>query len=264
MTDEVQRLGRPPLGRVRLAAPRTETAAAARCANCYVVDRRDRPIESSAGREGERWNARGRQPHSPPPSLWPSASPSASSACSSADRQLVVAASARHRARLRLPLGARRRAGGTPADAARARRTVPLAPPLPPAAAAIREPSRRALPRAVPRGRDARPRRAHRRDRHLPGSASPRARVPEAGQPDVDLGPLENFPEGQYYVATFERRRAGRRLARTRVHPQQRRPERQPSFTIISNRCVHLGCPVQPDGPSSTTKKTSRRERASS
>ena len=24
----------------------------------------------------------------------------------------------------------------------------------------------------------------------------------------------------------------------------------QPSFTIISNRCAHLGCPVQPNGPS--------------
>jgi Rieske Fe-S protein len=23
----------------------------------------------------------------------------------------------------------------------------------------------------------------------------------------------------------------------------------QPSFTIISNRCAHLGCPVQPNGP---------------
>jgi len=25
--------------------------------------------------------------------------------------------------------------------------------------------------------------------------------------------------------------------------------EKQPSFTIIYSRCVHLGCPVQPNGP---------------
>ena len=25
--------------------------------------------------------------------------------------------------------------------------------------------------------------------------------------------------------------------------------ENQPSFTILSNRCAHLGCPVQPNGP---------------
>ncbi len=33
------------------------------------------------------------------------------------------------------------------------------------------------------------------------------------------------------------------------VHPQQRHARRGvPSFTIISNRCVHLGCPVQANG----------------
>ena len=52
------------------------------------------------------------------------------------------------------------------------------------------------------------------------------------------------------------------------VHPQQRRStDKAPSFTIISNRCAHLGCPVQPnglvddkanEGRSRTTKATSR------
>ena len=43
-------------------------------------------------------------------------------------------------------------------------------------------------------------------------------------------------------------RRARSRAAR--VHPQQRpHVDGVPSFTIISNRCVHLGCPVQPNGP---------------
>ena len=27
------------------------------------------------------------------------------------------------------------------------------------------------------------------------------------------------------------------------------RSAKQPSFTIISNHCAHLGCPVQPNGP---------------
>src|SRR5207253_6632600 len=30
-------------------------------------------------------------------------------------------------------------------------------------------------------------------------------------------------------------------------------PKNQPSFTIISNHCAHLGCPVQPNGPLDST-----------
>ncbi len=46
------------------------------------------------------------------------------------------------------------------------------------------------------------------------------------------------------------RSRPGRDLAPHGVHPQQRPAERPvPSFTIISNRCAHVGCPVQPGGP---------------
>jgi Rieske Fe-S protein len=33
----------------------------------------------------------------------------------------------------------------------------------------------------------------------------------------------------------------------------------QPSFTIISNRCAHLGCPVQPNGPVFDNKKKESR-----
>jgi Rieske Fe-S protein len=29
----------------------------------------------------------------------------------------------------------------------------------------------------------------------------------------------------------------------------------KPSFTVMSNRCVHLGCPVQPNGPMFDSKK---------
>ena len=69
-------------------------------------------------------------------------------------------------------------------------------------------------------------------------------------QKKVDLGPLENFPEGQYMVATFTQDPAqgaiSRRTAFVRNNGQL---NGQPSFTCISNRCVHLGCPVQPGGP---------------
>ena len=35
--------------------------------------------------------------------------------------------------------------------------------------------------------------------------------------------------------------------------------EGEPSFTIISNRCAHLGCPVQPNGLVDTGRPGSRR-----
>jgi Rieske Fe-S protein len=66
---------------------------------------------------------------------------------------------------------------------------------------------------------------------------------------DVDLGPLENFPQGQFVVAKFLSAKEGgdvtRRTAYVRNNGMR---DEVPSFTIISNRCVHLGCPVQPQG----------------
>ena len=35
-----------------------------------------------------------------------------------------------------------------------------------------------------------------------------------------------------------------------------------PSFTILSNHCAHLGCPVQPNGPVDTNKSTEQKDRA--
>jgi Rieske Fe-S protein len=62
----------------------------------------------------------------------------------------------------------------------------------------------------------------------------------------VDLGPLSNFQEGQYYVATFEEGHISRMSAFIRNNGDL---NGTPSFTCISNRCVHLGCPVQSGGP---------------
>ncbi len=67
---------------------------------------------------------------------------------------------------------------------------------------------------------------------------------------EIDLGPLDNFPEGQWIVTKFksvadEPEDVSRRTAYIRNNGEA---GGQPSFTIISNRCVHLGCPVQPQG----------------
>ena len=67
---------------------------------------------------------------------------------------------------------------------------------------------------------------------------------------EVDLGPVTDFPLGKWFITTFM------------VDPQEGDVSRRtafvrnngfvgnvPSFTIISNRCAHLGCPVQANGP---------------
>jgi Rieske Fe-S protein len=68
---------------------------------------------------------------------------------------------------------------------------------------------------------------------------------------DVDLGPLENFPEGEYVIATYlsnpEQGEVSRRTAFVRNNGLTEGG--LPSFTILYSRCVHLGCPVQPNGP---------------
>ncbi len=76
------------------------------------------------------------------------------------------------------------------------------------------------------------------------------------GYPKIDLGSLDNFPEGKWFVTSFF------------MHPDQGEVSRRtayirnngllngaPSFTIISNRCAHLGCPVQPNGPVQDNQK---------
>ncbi len=68
---------------------------------------------------------------------------------------------------------------------------------------------------------------------------------------DADLGPLDNFPEGEYVIATYLANPAQgevtRRTAFVRNNGQSESGD--PSFTILYSRCVHMGCPVQPNGP---------------
>jgi Rieske Fe-S protein len=70
------------------------------------------------------------------------------------------------------------------------------------------------------------------------------------GVKDVDVGPLDKFPEGKFVVTTFtedvSQGQVSRRTAFVRYNGQL---NGLPSYTIISNHCAHLGCPVQPNGP---------------
>jgi Rieske Fe-S protein len=79
---------------------------------------------------------------------------------------------------------------------------------------------------------------------------------------DVDIGPIDAFPEGQWFVVTFlEDPDKGEVTRRTSFVRSNGALDGLPSFTIIANRCAHLGCPVQPAGPleqdrAETTKTT--------
>ena len=68
---------------------------------------------------------------------------------------------------------------------------------------------------------------------------------------EADLGPLENFPEGTYVIASYlANPKAGEVSRRTAFVRNNGLTEGgEPSFTILYSRCVHLGCPVQPNGP---------------
>ena len=66
----------------------------------------------------------------------------------------------------------------------------------------------------------------------------------------VDLGPVSAFPEGTFVVATFlldpKAGEVSRRAAYVRNNGLV---GNLPSFTIMSSRCTHVGCPTQPNGP---------------
>jgi Rieske Fe-S protein len=66
----------------------------------------------------------------------------------------------------------------------------------------------------------------------------------------VDLGPIEAFPEGEFVVATFlSDPQAGEISRRSAYIRNNGFVGNSPSFTIMSNRCTHVGCPTQPNGP---------------
>lgn len=67
---------------------------------------------------------------------------------------------------------------------------------------------------------------------------------------NIDVGPIENFPEGKFVVATFQAFPEEGQISRQTAFIRNNGIVNEvPSFTIISNHCVHLGCPTQPNGP---------------
>jgi len=74
--------------------------------------------------------------------------------------------------------------------------------------------------------------------------------------PEIDIGPINDFPQGQYVVATFLRNPSEGEISRRTAYIRNNGTVNgAPSFTCISNRCAHLGCPVQPGGPVFDSKK---------
>ena len=72
--------------------------------------------------------------------------------------------------------------------------------------------------------------------------------------PEVDLGPISNFPEGKFVITTFTANKAQGEVSRRTAYIRNNGLAKvdgaeTPSFTILYSRCVHLGCPVQPNGP---------------
>ena len=79
-------------------------------------------------------------------------------------------------------------------------------------------------------------------------------------QHKVDLGPVGTFAVGSWFIATFitdpAQGEVSRRAAFVRNNGSVADPttkKQVPSFTIISNRCTHVGCPTQANGPQGPT-----------
>jgi Rieske Fe-S protein len=68
---------------------------------------------------------------------------------------------------------------------------------------------------------------------------------------DADLGPIDNFPQGEYVIASYLSNPKAGEVSRRTAFVRNNGPtdSGEPSFTILYSRCVHLGCPVQPNGP---------------
>jgi menaquinol-cytochrome c reductase iron-sulfur subunit len=78
---------------------------------------------------------------------------------------------------------------------------------------------------------------------------------------DIDVGPVEDFPENSFVITTYlwapEQGEVARRTAYIRNNGFL---DGVPSFTILSSRCVHLGCPVQVNGLPIDDEKTVERK----
>jgi Rieske Fe-S protein len=66
----------------------------------------------------------------------------------------------------------------------------------------------------------------------------------------VDLGPIAAFPEGEFVFATFLADPQAGEVSRRAIYVRNNGLlGTVPSFTTMSSRCTHVGCPTQPNGP---------------
>jgi Rieske Fe-S protein len=66
----------------------------------------------------------------------------------------------------------------------------------------------------------------------------------------VDLGPIGSFPEGRFVIATFLADPQAGEVSRHAAYIRNNGLlNGLPSFTAMSSRCTHVGCPTQPNGP---------------
>ena len=70
------------------------------------------------------------------------------------------------------------------------------------------------------------------------------------GEHNVDIGPLDRYPEGEWRIVTFlQNPDEGEVSRRTTFIRYNGELDGLASLTVIANNCAHLGCPVQPSGP---------------
>jgi menaquinol-cytochrome c reductase iron-sulfur subunit len=83
----------------------------------------------------------------------------------------------------------------------------------------------------------------------------------DQGHDEIDVGAVDDFPENQFVITTFlldpDQGEVSRRTAYIRNNGFL---NDLPSFTVLSNRCVHLGCPVQVNGLPLDDEKQVERE----
>ena len=66
----------------------------------------------------------------------------------------------------------------------------------------------------------------------------------------ADIGPVSDYPQNEWMIATFMTDTTVGEVSRQTAYVRNNgQLKGQPSFTVISHHCAHLGCPVQPNGP---------------
>lgn len=79
----------------------------------------------------------------------------------------------------------------------------------------------------------------------------------------VDLGPISAFPEGQFVIATFLADPQAGEVSRHSAYVRNNGfVGNEPSFTLMSSRCTHVGCPTQPNGLIFARQRHGERTRA--